>query len=288
MRFVHFLHEGHPHLGVKTPEGVRLIGPYRLEELLRMGVDLSTYGKNVDGPLVEVGDDAWLPPLTRPGKIICVGLNYLEHTKESHFEQPVYPTLFQRFSTSLIGHNRPIVRPKGTDSLDYECEMAVILQKGGRHIPQSRALDCVAGYAPFNDASVREYQFKTPQWTMGKNFDDTGAFGPELVTADELPEGGKGLSIETRVNGRLLQSSNTRDMVFDVATLIELISVAITLEPGDIIVSGTPSGVGVAREPKLFMHGGDTVEVAIEGFDVLRNPIVDEQENTFSRGKLPY
>ena len=277
MRFVHFLYEGYPHLGVKFADGVRVLGPYRLEELLRMGVDLSRYGKDADGPVVEVGDDAWLPPLTRPGKILCVGLNYLDHTKESNFEQPLYPTLFPRFSTSLIGHNRPIIRPKGTDSLDYECELAVILKKGGRYIPKSRALECVAGYAPFNDASVREYQFKTPQWTMGKNVDNTGAFGPEFVTADELPEGGKGLSIETRVNGQLLQSANTCDMVFDVATLIELISSTMTLEPGDVIVSGTPAGVGVARTPQIFMHGGDSVEVAIEGFAVLRNPVENEK-----------
>lgn len=277
MRFVNFLYECYPHIGIKTPEGVRLIGPYHLEDLLRMGVDLSSYGKALDGPIVDVKDNAWLPPVTRPGKILCVGLNYLEHTRESNFVQPSYPTLFPRFSTSLLGHNQPLVRPTGTDSLDYECEMAVILKKGGRHIPKAKALECVAGYAPFNDASVREFQFKTPQWTMGKNFDGTGAFGPELITADELPEGGKGLSIETRINGEVLQSSNTADMVFDVATIIELISEVITLEPGDVIVSGTPSGVGFAREPKRFMHSGDVVEVALEGFEVLRNPVVDEQ-----------
>jgi len=277
MRFVRFLHNGYPHLGVKTPDGVRLIGPHALEDLLRMGVDLSTYAKNPDGPVVEIAEDAFLPPLTRPGKIMCVGLNYLDHTKESNFEQPSYPTLFPRFSNSLIGHNQPVIRPVGTDSLDYECELAVVLKKGGRRIPKAKALDCVAGYSPFNDASVREFQFKTPQWTMGKNFDNTGAFGPEFVTADELPEGGRGLTIETRVNGEVLQSANTNDMVFDVATIIELLSEVMTLEAGDLIVSGTPAGVGFARTPQHFMHGGDVVEVAIEGFDVLRNPVIDER-----------
>ena len=277
MRFVQFLHNGYPHLGVKTQDGVRLIGAYALEDLLRMGVDLSTYGTTLDGPVVEIAADAFLPPLTRPGKIMCVGLNYLDHTKESNFEQPSYPTLFPRFSNSLIGHNQPIIRPVGTDSLDYECELAVVLKKGGRRIPKTKALECVAGYSPFNDASVREFQFKTPQWTMGKNFDNTGAFGPEFVTADELPEGGKGLSIETRVNGEVLQSANIDDMVFDVATIIELLSEVMTLEAGDVIVSGTPAGVGFARNPQHFMRGGDVVEVAIEGFDVLRNPVIDER-----------
>lgn len=277
MRFVHFMYKGCPQLGIKTKDGVRLIGPYRIEDLLNMGVDLATYGAHADGPLIEVAEDAWLPPLTRPGKILCVGLNYVDHTKESNFEQPTYPTLFPRFATSLLGHNQPIYRPAGTDSLDYECELAIVLKKGGRRIPKSKALACVAGYAPFNDASVREYQFKTPQWTMGKNFDGTGPFGPELLTPDELPEGGKGLKIETILNGEVMQSANTADMVFDVSTIIEVLSECLTLEPGDVIVSGTPAGVGFARKPPMFMHGGDKVEIRIEGFAPLCNPIVDEE-----------
>jgi 2-keto-4-pentenoate hydratase/2-oxohepta-3-ene-1,7-dioic acid hydratase in catechol pathway len=176
----------------------------------------------------------------------------------------------------LVAHDAPIVKPTLSDSLDYEGEIAIVMKKGGRHIGKDYALDYIAGYSLFNDGSVREYQFKTPQWTVGKNFDATGAFGPELVTPDELPEGVKGLRLETLLNGKVVQSANTDDMVFDVASLISIISEAITLEPGDVIVSGTPSGIGWAREPRLLMKDGDTCEVRVEGLGVLRNRIVDE------------
>ena len=218
----------------------------------------------------------FLPPLQRPPKILCVGLNFKDHSKESNFEQPDYPTMFLRLHTSLVAHDDPITRPCISDSLDYEGEIAVVLGKGGRHIRREDALSHVAGYALFNDASVREYQFKTPQWTMGKNFDGTGAFGPDLITADELPAGVKGLRLETRLNGEIVQSASTDDMVFDVETLIVLLSQAITLEAGDVIVSGTPSGVGWARNPKLLMRQGDVCEVSVAGMGTLRNVIVDE------------
>src|SRR5690606_6339205 len=164
---------------------------------------------------------------------------------------------------------------KLSDSLDYEGEVAVVLGKGGRYISKENALDCVAGYSIFNDGSVREYQFKAPQWTVGKNFDATGGFGPDFVTADELPAGAKGLKIETRLNGKVVQSATTSDMIFDVATLISIISEAITLEAGDVIVSGTPAGIGWARDPKLLMRDGDVCEVTVEKLGTLRNPIVD-------------
>lgn len=169
-----------------------------------------------------------------------------------------------------------MIRPRVSDSLDFEGELAVVLRSGGRHVPKSRALECVAGYSVFNDGSVREYQFKAPQWTVGKNFDGTGAFGPALVTADELPAGGAGLRLETRLNGKVVQSANTSDMLFDVATLIAIVSEAITLEAGDVIVSGTPAGIGWARDPKLIMRDGDVCEVEIEGLGILRNPVRDE------------
>jgi 2-keto-4-pentenoate hydratase/2-oxohepta-3-ene-1,7-dioic acid hydratase in catechol pathway len=151
-----------------------------------------------------------------------------------------------------------------------------VIGKGGRHISHADALDHVVGYSIFNDASIRDYQFKSPQWTVGKNFDDTGAFGPVLATADELPPGAKGLKLQTRLNGIVVQEASTSDMVFDVATLIATISEAITLKAGDVIVTGTPSGVGLGRKPPLFMKAGDVVEVEIEGIGVLTNPIVDE------------
>jgi 2-keto-4-pentenoate hydratase/2-oxohepta-3-ene-1,7-dioic acid hydratase in catechol pathway len=217
-----------------------------------------------------------LPPLSNPGKIICVGLNYIDHSIESGFTVPDYPTIFTRFSSSLIGAGAPIVRPKVSTQLDYEGELVAIIGTGGRHIAEQEALDHVMGYSIFNDASIRDYQKKSPQWTIGKNFDSTGAFGPYLVTADELPPGAKGLHIETRLNGAVVQDASTDDMVFSVARLIAILSEALTLSPGDVIVSGTPAGVGMARKPPLYMKHGDICEVEIEGIGVLRNTIEDE------------
>ena len=276
MRYVHFLHQGEPTLGVRRAEGVQVLGHEPLESLLARGVDLQSHAETARGALVQVAANAWLPLMQRPPKIICVGLNYADHTREAAFVQPDYPTFFARFASCLTAHNQPLVRPRLSHSLDYEGEMAVVLKSGGRHIRREEALRHVAGYTLFNEASVRDYQFKSPQWTVGKNFDDTGAFGPELVTADELPPGGKGLRIETRVNDRLMQSANTRDMIFDVATLIATLSEAMTLQAGDVIVSGTPAGVGFAREPKVYLQPGDRVEVSIEGIGTLSNPVVDE------------
>ncbi|MNQ61008.1 Ureidoglycolate lyase [compost metagenome] len=276
MRYVFFNHQGRAVLGVRTADGVKVLGEETLESLLERGVDLATYGANAQGPSVEIGEQDYLPLMRKPGKIICVGLNYADHTKESPYAQPDYPTLFPRFNSSLTAHNKPLIRPKISDTLDYEGEMAVILKSGGRHIPKDQALEHVAGYALFNEGSVRDYQFKSPQWTVGKNFDDTGAFGPDLVTADELPAGGKGLLLETRVNGKIVQSANTQDMLFDVATVISTLSEAVTLQAGDVIVSGTPAGVGFGMNPKVYLKPGDVVEVSIEGIGKLVNPVIDE------------
>jgi acylpyruvate hydrolase len=277
MRYVSFEMDGKTLLGVRESGAIRTLGEYTLEALLAQGVDLSTWAVEQEGGQIEAEEGlTFLPPLQRPPKILCVGLNFKDHSKESNFEQPDYPTMFLRLHTSLVAHNEPITRPRISDSLDYEGEIAVVLGKGGRHVRREDALSHVAGYALFNDASVREYQFKTPQWTMGKNFDGTGAFGPDLITADELPAGVKGLRLETRLNGEIVQSASTDDMVFDVETLIVLLSQAITLEAGDVIVSGTPSGVGWARNPKLLMRQGDVCEVSVAGMGTLRNVIVDE------------
>ncbi len=279
MRYVSIERNGSAVLGVRdAQDNINVIGEESLESLLARGVDLRSYaaGRKVL-EVVKNADAKFLPPLARPTKIICAGLNYADHTKESKYEQPDYPTLFLRVHTSLLAHNAPIVRPKASDSLDFEGEVAVILGKGGRFISKENALDCVAGYAVFNDGSVREYQFKSPQWTVGKNFDSTGGFGPDFVTADEVPPGAKGLQLETRLNGQVVQSANTNDMIFDVATLISVTSEAITLEAGDVIVSGTPAGIGWARTPKLLMKHGDVCEVTVEKLGTLRNPVVDEE-----------
>ena len=252
--------------------------PGRLDQLIRAGhgaLDLA-YRRLARGIAIDPGTVTWQPPLPMPGKIICIGLNYVDHSLESGFTPPAYPTVFARFSSSLIGHGAPILRPTVSIQLDYEGEMVAVIGKGGRHIAKSRALDHVIAYSIFNDASIRDFQTKSPQWTIGKNFDATGAFGPLLVTADELPSGGKGLRISTRLNGRVVQNATTDDMIFDVATLISILSEAITLSPGDIIVTGTPSGVGMARKPQLFMKHGDVCEVELEGIGVLRNPVMDD------------
>lgn len=227
-------------------------------------------------PVIAPEAANYLPPLRQPRKIICVGLNYADHTKESPYEQPDYPTLFLRVATSLVGHGQAIERPQCSDSLDFEGELAVILGSEGRHIPVDRALDCVFGYSIFNDGSVREYQFKSPQWMVGKNFDRTGAFGPWIVTADELPAGAKGLQLTTTLNGEVVQQASTDDMLYDVATLISIISTSMTLQAGDVIVAGTPAGMGWAREPKLLMRDGDVCEVSIDRIGRLTSPIRDE------------
>jgi len=277
MRYIRFIHQGTKYLGARDGDDIRILGEDSLESLLAAGVDLETYAKTgTGGTLVSEADVTFLPILERPAKIFCIGLNYADHTKESPYEQPSYPTIFPRYHTSLVGHGQPIVRPRVSDSLDYEGELAVVLKRGGRHIKKEEALGCVAGYALFNDGSVREYQFLSPQWTVGKNFDATGAFGPELVTASEVPPAARGLRLETRLNGEVVQSASTDEMIFDIPTLISIISEAISLEPSDVIVTGTPAGIGWAREPKLLMRPGDICEVSVTGFAPLRNPIEDE------------
>ncbi|MBK4216827.1 fumarylacetoacetate hydrolase family protein [Paracoccus caeni] len=227
-------------------------------------------------PVLDQDGVSILPPLPKPSKVICVGLNYADHAAESPYDAPDYPTLFPRFNSSLIADGAPIVRPRISHELDFEGELVAIIGKGGRNIPKEQATSHVAGYSIFNDGSIRDYQFKAPQWTVGKNFDNTGAFGPWIVTADELPDGARGLKLETRLNGEVVQSASTDDLLFPVADLISIISEAISLEPGDVIVTGTPAGIGWARTPKLFMKPGDVVEVEIEGIGILRNPVIDE------------
>ena len=285
MRFVSFAEGAIKGLAVETQSGLRGLSenspdyPGSLFELLGSGLQALQHAHRQlsEAPLLDTARIRYLPPIERPGKIVCVGLNYADHTKESPYEQPNYPTFFPRFSTSLIGHGEAIVRPLASEQLDYEGELAVIIGTRGRHIAPERALEHVAGYSIFNEASVRDYQFKSPQWTIGKNFDATGAFGPAFVSADELPPGARGLTLTTRLNGKVEQQANTADMVFDVAQLIAVLSEAVTLEPGDVIVTGTPAGIGWARRPMLFMQPGDVCTVEIEGLGTLSNPIASEK-----------
>src|SRR6195256_375139 len=182
-----------------------------------------------------------------------------------------------RGNSSLGSHGQPIIRPKASETLDYEAELIFIVGKRAKHLTLENAYSCIAGYSVFNQGPVREYQRKTTQWDMGKNFDRTGGFGPWLVTADEVPAGGKGLKIQTRLNGQTLQSDNTDNMMFPVAEMLVYITQGMTLEPGDVIVTGTPSGVGFARKPPIWMKNGDTCEIDIEKIGVLTNPIADEK-----------
>ncbi|TPK92337.1 fumarylacetoacetate hydrolase family protein [Mesorhizobium sp. B2-4-17] len=285
MRFAAYKSPRGPGLAIALPAGEfrgidasDAMFPGWLDELIADGVQAlhAAGGRLACGRRIDPESVEWLPPISRPGKIICVGLNYVDHSIESGFVPPTYPTLFARFSTSLIGHGAAIRRPEASIQLDYEGEMVAVIGKAGRHIAPSQALSHVAGYSIFNDASIRDFQTKAPQWTVGKNFDGTGCFGPIFVTSDELPPGGKGLRIQTRLNGEVVQNASTDDMIFDVVSLISIISEAITLEPGDILVTGTPSGVGVARKPQLFMKHGDVCEVELEGVGILSNFVADD------------
>jgi acylpyruvate hydrolase len=281
MRFITY------RVGEEEGVAIKSEGGYRGLPVSRLGGNLQSFlhddavlidlARKLEGaPEFHLSDVTLLPPIPQPAKILCIGLNYADHSKESGFEVPTYPTVFARFANSLIAHGDPLVRPNASNLLDYECELAVVIGKGGRHISEDRALGHVAGYSIFNDGSVRDFQMKSPQWTMGKVFDATGAFGPELVTRDELPEGCTGLRIRTILNGEVLQDANTRDLIFSVAKLVATLSEAMTLAPGDVIVTGTPGGVGALRKPQIWMKPGDECTIEIERLGSLTNPVTQE------------
>ena len=236
------------------------------------------------GAAVAVADITPALPIERPGTIICLGLNYIEHIKEGGYEIPDYPALFMRGANSIMAAGAPLVRPTCSEKLDYEAELMIIIGKGGRHIAQVDAHDHIFGYTVFNDGSVRDYQRKTHQWTPGKNFDNTGAIGPFVVTPDELPEGAKGLKIESRVGDEILQSSNTANMIWSAAHAIAIISEYTTLEAGDHIALGTPPGVGHAKKPNpRWLIPGEVVDIEIEGIGICSSPIVDEADVTAAK-----
>lgn len=215
-------------------------------------------------------------PLLRPGKIICLGLNYADHAKETNSPIPQYPELFNKFANALIGPGEPIVLPRVSQQVDYEAELAVVIGKAGRYIDEARALEHVAGYTILNDVSMRDFQFRGRQWMQGKTFDRSTPLGPWIVTADEIPDP-QALAISCEVSGEVLQSSNTREMIFGVAQVIAYISQIMTLEPGDVIATGTPAGVGFARDPKRLLRPGDVVRVTVERIGTLENPVIAEE-----------
>lgn len=285
MRFIAFLSDNAtPALGVRIDQD-RIVdltaagGPATLDEVLRAGeagMQAVRQAVNEQRVVRQVDTLRHLPPVLQPGKAFAIGLNYLDHAAESRFEPPKYPVVFHRYPSSWVAHEQPLIMPRVSDQFDYEAELVAVIGKAGRYIAKADALDHVAGYAIFNDGSLRDYQLRTNQWMLGKNFDASGSFGPEFVTADELPPGAVGLQIQCRLNGEVVQDANTRDMIFDVATLVSVCSEAMALQPGDIIITGTPAGVGMARKPQLWMKAGDVCEVEVQGLGVLRNRIVAE------------
>lgn len=287
MKLIAFRQNGQNCLGaVQGEEVVNLTaagGPASLDEALAAGVagmaalDAAMQKSQERLPLASIKE--FLPPVLAPGKAIAVGLNYVDHAAEGNHDVPTFPVLFSRYPTSWVGHDQPIIHPKVTKALDYEGEMVIVIGKSGRYIAKDDALAHVAGYSIFNEGSVRDYQMRTHQWTIGKNFDRSGSFGPWMVTADELPAGAKGLRLQTILNGKVMQDANTDDMIFDVATLVSICSEAFELQPGDIIISGTPSGVGGAQKPPVFLLPGDVCQVSIEGIGVLTNTVEAEPGN---------
>ena len=281
MRFVAFEENGIAGLAIETADGYRgclsndPAYPGSLDDLVRQGDNAFSSAAETLARCYPVDLDKmrFLPPFMQAQKNICVGLNYRAHTAEGSYEQPDYPTLFARFASGFIGHNEPILRPKASEKLDYEGELVAIVGKTAKNVSRAEALDYVSGYSIFNDGSIRDYQRRTPQWTAGKNFDDTGAFGPAFVTADALPPGCKGLTLQTRLNGQVVQEAPIDDMVFPVDELVSTCSQFMTLVPGDVIITGTPSGVGHARRPPLWMKEGDICEIEIDQVGLLSNPI---------------
>jgi 2-keto-4-pentenoate hydratase/2-oxohepta-3-ene-1,7-dioic acid hydratase in catechol pathway len=290
MKIVAFEGQSGPRIGIV--EGDQVVDLQAAEP--RIPNDLGEWLVKTNGDTLELGEIAkrapasarkplasitYALPVGRPGKIICLGLNYLEHVKEGSQRDniPKFPTIFMRGLTSLVPHGAPIIRPQTSETLDYEAELILVVGKRAKHLTPANATSCIAGYSCGNEGSVREFQRKTTQWDMGKNFDRTGGFGPWLITVDELPDAAKGLKIQSRLNGTVMQSDNTDNMMFPIVEMLVYITQGITLEPGDVIFTGTPSGVGHARKPPVWMKNGDTIEVEIERIGTLRNPIADEK-----------
>ena len=226
-------------------------------------------------PDYQASDVTWLPVIPNPDKIICVGLNYQDHVVETKRDNTEQPAIFLRLPESQVGHKQPIVRPRESTDLDYEAEIAVIIGRPGRRISQKNAWDHIAGYSCYNDGSVRDWQRHTVQWTAGKNFARTGGFGPWMVTADEIPPGTK-MTLSCRLNGQQMQHATTEQMIFRIPKIIEYVSTWTTLAPGDVLVTGTPGGVGSRRTPPIWMKRGDKVEVEIDKVGILENTIGEE------------
>jgi 2-keto-4-pentenoate hydratase/2-oxohepta-3-ene-1,7-dioic acid hydratase in catechol pathway len=276
MRYLSFLYQGRASYGCIVDGGVCDLGKriglpdlasHIAQHFPELGIEA-----DIDYPLSEI---RYLPVIPNPGKVLCVATNYREADDASD-SRPDYPLVFTRFAVSQTGHDEPLEKPAVSNKFDYEGELAVIIGKSGRHIPEAEALAHVAGYSCFNDGSVRDWQKHSTQFTPGKNFARTAGFGPHMLSADELPDP-SGLALVTRVNGEVRQSNNTSRFIFSVSWLISYFSQFTILEPGDVIVTGTPWGFGSSRNPPTFLKDGDVVEVEIEGIGTLRNVVIDEK-----------
>ena len=282
MKLATYLHQGHAGYGIVEGDGIidltRRIGarfPDIRTLLAHEGLGeakKAAAGQKADLKLSEV---ILLPPIPNPGKIFCIGLNYEDHRQETRREKTEAPAVFVRFPESQIGHDQPILRPRESTKLDFEGEIAVIIGKSGRRISEKDSWDYVAGYSCYNDGSVRDWQWATTQWTAGKNFAATGGFGPWIVTADEIPAATE-LTLITRLNGVEMQHTTTALLVHTIPSLIAHLSTWVPLEAGDVIVSGTPGGVGARREPPVWMKPGDVVEIEVSRVGILRNTVADD------------
>jgi 2-keto-4-pentenoate hydratase/2-oxohepta-3-ene-1,7-dioic acid hydratase in catechol pathway len=289
MKLMSYEKDGQTSFGLAREDGVvdlagRLDPAHqRIQDIL--GADIVARLKQFETAPIDhkFEDIRFLPPIPRPDRLICIGLNYKTHVDEARrvrgpmIDTPTYPMVFFRNPASQVGHREEIVRPKVSEQYDFEGEVAVIIGRGGRHIPAEQALEHVAGYSCYNDGSIRDYQRHSTQWGPGKNFDRSGSFGPWIMTSDEIPDPTKMVLI-TRLNGEEMQHASVGDLIFDVPALIAYCSTVMTLVPGDVIVSGTTGGVGGARVPPVWLKPGDTLEVEVQPVGVLRNDVVAEAE----------
>ena len=285
MRLCTIMSGGKPAVGVKMNGKIVDLskqmprGPKSVVEILAGGKKVQAEvakacAKPKAGATVSAKSAKYLCPIPNPGKILCIGLNYRKHAEETGSPIPSYPVVFTRFNNTLAPHNGKMLSTTHSVEYDWEAELTIVIAKKCRNVPKEKALSVIGGYACFNDGSIRDWQRKSgTQFTLGKNFDGTGGFGPDIVTPDELPKGAAPLRIMTRVNGETMQDSNTDDLIFDVPTLVHELSKVMTLDPGDIIITGTPSGVAAARNPQPWLKPGDVCEVEIENIGVLRNVI---------------
>jgi 2-keto-4-pentenoate hydratase/2-oxohepta-3-ene-1,7-dioic acid hydratase in catechol pathway len=276
MKLVSFVHKDVSRAGVVEASGDIADLGVPMMELLSSGDLVSHVAKLLDrADRIPAAEIILVAPVPRPGKVLAIGLNYRDHAEESGQQVPKYPVVFAKVSTCITGPEAPVERPRASAAVDWEAELCFVIGKRGRHIAAGDALQHVAGYMCGNDVSVRDWQFHNPTWMMGKGFDTHGPTGPWLVTSDELDPGD--LDIKCFVNGELMQSSNTSQLIFDIPAIIEYLSTAFTLEPGDVIFTGTPAGVGISRKPPVFLKAGDVVRVEIDGLGTLENPVIEER-----------